>query len=55
VVTGLGSFIGAAAARRVGLEVVPLAETFGEDAARSAPAIAVALLYEWSRATASLP
>jgi probable H4MPT-linked C1 transfer pathway protein len=56
VVTGLGSFIGAAAARRVGLEVVPLAVTLGEDAARSAPAAAVALLYEQSReAAASLP
>lgn len=49
VVTGLGAFIGAAAARRVGLEVVPLADTLGEDAARGAPATAVAMLYEWSR------
>jgi probable H4MPT-linked C1 transfer pathway protein len=56
VVTGLGSFIGAAAARRVGLEVVPLADSLGEDAARNAPAAAVALLYEQSReAAASLP
>jgi hypothetical protein len=49
VVTGVGAFIGAAAARRVGLEVVPLADTLGQDAARGAPATAVALLYEWSR------
>jgi probable H4MPT-linked C1 transfer pathway protein len=55
LVTGLGAFIGAAAARRVGLEVVPLADTLGEDAARSAPATAVALLYEWSRGAARLP
>jgi probable H4MPT-linked C1 transfer pathway protein len=53
VVTGVGAFIGAAAARRVGLEVMPLADTLGEDAARSAPATAVALLYEWSRRGAS--
>jgi probable H4MPT-linked C1 transfer pathway protein len=53
VVTGLGAFIGTAAARRVGLEVVALADTLGQDAARSAPATAVALLYEWSRSVAS--
>jgi probable H4MPT-linked C1 transfer pathway protein len=53
VVTGLGAFIGAAAARRVGLDVVPLADILGEDAARSAPATAVALLYERSRGVAS--
>jgi probable H4MPT-linked C1 transfer pathway protein len=55
VVTGLGSFIGAAAARRVGLEVVLLADTLGEDAARSAPATAVALLYERSRGVSGPP
>jgi probable H4MPT-linked C1 transfer pathway protein len=43
VVTGLGDFIAAEAARRMGLELVPLAERLG-DAARTAPAAAVALL-----------
>ncbi len=46
VVTGLGSFIGAASARAVGLAVVPLAEELGEEAARCAPAAAVALLLD---------
>jgi hypothetical protein len=54
VVTGLGAFIGAAAARRVGLDVVPLADALGAAASRSAPATAVALLYEWSRGFASM-
>jgi probable H4MPT-linked C1 transfer pathway protein len=43
VVTGLGDFIGAEAARRAGLVVVALAERFGS-AARTAPAAAVAWL-----------
>ena len=43
VVTGLGDFIAAEAARRMRLELVPLAERLG-DAARTAPAAAVALL-----------
>ena len=43
VVTGLGDFIAAAAARRAGLEVVSLAERWG-DAARVAPAAAVGWL-----------
>ena len=43
VVTGLGDFIGAEAARRLGLEVSPLADRIG-DAARAAPAAAVAWL-----------
>jgi hypothetical protein len=43
VVTGLGEFLAAAAARRSGLQVVHLADTFGP-AARHAPAAAVALL-----------
>lgn len=43
VVTGLGDFIAAEAARRMGLELVPLAERLG-DAARTAPAAAVAWL-----------
>jgi probable H4MPT-linked C1 transfer pathway protein len=44
VVTGLGAFLGEAAARAVGLNVVPLASDLGNDAARFAPAAAVALL-----------
>jgi probable H4MPT-linked C1 transfer pathway protein len=43
VVTGLGDFIAAEAARRVGLELVPLADRLG-DAARMAPAAAAAWL-----------
>jgi probable H4MPT-linked C1 transfer pathway protein len=44
VVAGLGAFLGAAAARTVGLEVDYLSDTFGTDAAQYAPAAAVALL-----------
>jgi probable H4MPT-linked C1 transfer pathway protein len=44
VVTGLGEFLAAAAARRVGLQVTHLADTLGP-AARHAPAAAVALLF----------
>lgn len=44
VVTGLGAFLGAAAARIVGLDVEYLADEFGTDAAQFAPAAAVALL-----------
>src|SRR5215467_14419377 len=44
VVTGLGAFIAKTAACRVGLSVVSLATHLGEDAARYAPAAAVALL-----------
>jgi probable H4MPT-linked C1 transfer pathway protein len=44
VVTGLGDFLAIAAARRVGLHVIHLSATLGDDAARSAPASAVALL-----------
>jgi uncharacterized hydantoinase/oxoprolinase family protein len=43
VVAGLGDFIAAEAARRMGLEPVPLANRLGE-AARTAPAAAVAWL-----------
>jgi probable H4MPT-linked C1 transfer pathway protein len=43
VVAGLGDFIAAEAAQRMGLDVVPLAERIG-DAARTAPAAAVAWL-----------
>ena len=46
VVTGLGAFIGDRAVRRLELRVVPLAEHFGAEAARCAPATAVALLLE---------
>jgi len=46
VVTGLGSFIGARAARAAGLDVVHLAESIGDAAARCAPAASVALLLE---------
>jgi probable H4MPT-linked C1 transfer pathway protein len=43
VVAGVGDFIAAEAAMRVGLQVLPLAERMG-DAARTAPAAAVAWL-----------
>ena len=46
VVTGLGAFLGAAAARACGLEVVTLAAELGDAAARCAPAVSVALLLE---------
>ena len=46
VTAGLGDFLAERAARRVGLEVVPLARTLGPRAARCAPAAAVALLLE---------
>jgi (4-(4-[2-(gamma-L-glutamylamino)ethyl]phenoxymethyl)furan-2-yl)methanamine synthase len=46
VVTGLGEFIAKAAACRVGLSVVSLANHLGADAARYAPAAAVALLLD---------
>jgi arsenate reductase (glutaredoxin) len=48
VIAGLGAFIGAAAARRAGCEVRLLAGTLGDDAARYAPAAAVALLWSTS-------
>ena len=46
VITGLGSFIAARAARQAGLNVVRLADTLGDDASRCAPAAAVALLLD---------
>ena len=46
VVTGLGSFLGIAAANALDLEVVPLSGALGEAGARCAPAVAVALLLE---------
>jgi probable H4MPT-linked C1 transfer pathway protein len=48
VVTGLGDFLAAQAARRAGLHVTQLAARLGEAAARSAPAAAVALLLDRS-------
>ena len=48
VVTGLGDFVAARAAHRVGLRVTRLAASLGDAAARSAPAAAVALLLERS-------
>ena len=44
VVTGLGEFLAAQAARRAGLAVVPLSDSLGP-ASRHAPAAAVALLF----------
>ena len=58
VVTGLGAFIGARAARVAGLEVAHLAESLGDAAARCAPAASVALLLDAAsvrRAGASAP
>ena len=46
VVTGLGDFVAAAAARRVGLAVTRLADRLGAAAARTAAAAAVAILLE---------
>jgi len=46
VVTGLGSFIAARAARQAGLSIIELADSLGADGARCAPAAAVALLLE---------
>src|SRR5688572_7270989 len=46
IVTGLGAFIGDAAARSAGLTVTPLASELGVAAARCAPAAAVALLFD---------
>jgi uncharacterized hydantoinase/oxoprolinase family protein len=46
VVTGLGAFLGIAAARALDLDVVPLSQELGEAGARCAPAVAVALLLE---------
>ncbi len=46
VVTGVGEFLAAAAARAAGLAVISLSTRFGSDAARSAPAASVGLLLE---------
>jgi uncharacterized hydantoinase/oxoprolinase family protein len=53
VVTGLGAFLGRAAAEAAGLQVVPLASEVGESAARCAPATSVAQLFERQPSTAS--
>jgi aspartokinase-like uncharacterized kinase len=45
VVTGLGAFLAVAAARDAGLRVVRLSSEFGDEGARCAPAVAVALLF----------
>ncbi|MGH9236401.1 MAG: hydantoinase/oxoprolinase family protein [Vicinamibacterales bacterium] len=55
VVTGLGHFIASAAARSASLDVVSLADDIGEDAARYAPAAAVALLCADSQIRANSP
>jgi len=52
VVTGLGAFLGAAAAAALNLEVVPLSHRLGDAGARCAPAVAVALLLECQRGRA---
>jgi uncharacterized hydantoinase/oxoprolinase family protein len=49
VVTGLGAFLGVAAAHALDLEVVALSKQLGEAGARCAPAVAVALLLERQR------
>jgi probable H4MPT-linked C1 transfer pathway protein len=46
VITGLGSFLGVAAARAAGLRALPLAQELGDAAARCAPAASVARLFE---------
>jgi probable H4MPT-linked C1 transfer pathway protein len=46
VVTGLGAFLGAKAAAAAGMAIEPLAAEIGDAAARSAPAVSVALLLE---------
>jgi aspartokinase-like uncharacterized kinase len=46
VVGGLGAFLGDAAARAAGLQIVPLSAQIGETAARCAPAAAVAWLLD---------
>jgi probable H4MPT-linked C1 transfer pathway protein len=53
VVTGLGAFLGEAAARLAGLTIIPLSVELGGDAARCAPAAAVALLLNQQLAPAS--
>jgi aspartokinase-like uncharacterized kinase len=54
VVTGRGSFVGVAAAQRLGLQVRRLSSRFGADGARSAPAVAVAMLCERAESESSV-
>jgi hypothetical protein len=54
VVTGVGAFLAARAARAAGLDVVQLAAGLGDPAARCAPAACVALLVEGERDLRSL-
>lgn len=49
VTAGLGAFLAGRAAARLGRRAIPLAGTLGDDAARAAPAAAVALLLERTR------
>lgn len=51
VVTGLGAFLATRAAQNAGLSVVQLTDTLGTDGSRCAPAAAVALLLERTKAT----
>jgi probable H4MPT-linked C1 transfer pathway protein len=53
VVTGLGAFLGEAAARLAGLTIIPLSAELGGPAARCAPAAAVALLLDQQLAPVS--
>jgi uncharacterized hydantoinase/oxoprolinase family protein len=46
VVAGVGAFLAARAAERAGLRMELLSRTHGVDAARAAPAAAVAILLE---------
>ena len=55
VVTGLGSFLGAAAARAAGLRVIPLSAELGDAAARCAPAVSVAMLLAQAMSEAGPP
>lgn len=53
VVAGLGAFLAIRAARRLGIPVAELARELGADAARAAPAAAVALLLDRSLSRAT--
>ena len=52
---GLGAFLGQAAARAAGLDVVRLADDLGDQAARCASAAAVALLLEKALSSFEVP
>jgi uncharacterized hydantoinase/oxoprolinase family protein len=51
VAAGIGSFLATRAANRLGIAAMHLADGLGPDGARSAPAVAVALLLEAARAS----